>query len=159
MLIINCLGDWWYVGYRVAQVGMVFILACAKSAHVFRSSLTVFLLKIRRKINNFKFSRRNSWRLKCKFATGKPRCRIIGSAVRVRVVSSHSVAPSFTWRQITASVDHAVNSACGCWLLYVCMHRQRSPASYEGCRIDIRLSLHPSLFCCSRQEEEGYRCM
>ena len=33
---------------------------------------TVFLLKIRHKINNFKFSRRNSWRLKCKFATGKP---------------------------------------------------------------------------------------
>ena len=57
---------------------------------------TVFLLKIRRKINNFKFSRRNNWRLKCKFATGKPRCRIIGSAIRVRVVSSHSVAPSFT---------------------------------------------------------------
>ena len=31
------------IGYRVAQVGMVFILACAKSAHVFRSSLTHFV--------------------------------------------------------------------------------------------------------------------
>ena len=120
---------------------------------------TVFLLKIRRKIN---FSRQNSWRLKCKFATGKPKCQIIGSAVWVRVVSSHSVALSFTWCQIKASVDHAVNSACqdrcGCWLLYVRMHRQQSPASYEGCRIDIRLLLRPSLFRCSRQEEEGYRC-
>ena len=37
---------------------------------------TVFLLKIRHKIINFKFSRWNSWRLNRKMATGKPRCRI-----------------------------------------------------------------------------------
>jgi len=50
--------------------------------------------------------------------TRKPRCRIIGCAIRVWVVSSHSVAPSFTWRQIKAtSVDHA-RRVTRSWLLW-----------------------------------------
>ena len=53
----------------------------------FKNKNTVVLLKIRCKKKNFKRSRRNNWRLNCKIAAEKPKCRIIRSVIQVRVIS------------------------------------------------------------------------
>ena len=66
------------------------------------------------------FSHRNSWKLNSKFATGKPRCQIIGNVIQARVVNLFTLHSSQLYLAPTdESKAVRLIYASSCALLYI----------------------------------------